>query len=277
VDAPLELGHCRANSTGPNSLETIRMVKCLRSLLLAGGVSALLIAAGPLAAQEFNDKQREEIGAIVRDYLLKNPEILREAFQALERKQQEAEAAAAKSKIGERASEIFRHPGDLVAGNPDGKITLVEFFDYNCGYCKRSLPDVLKLVEENKDLKIVMKEWPILGPGSTYASKAAIASREQGKYWDFHLALMEERGLDEAKVLEVAKRVGLDVEKLKADMEKPEVQALIDLNMSLAESLNIQGTPAFLIDEHLFPGAVGFSALAEAVQAVRGAGGCKVC
>lgn len=248
-----------------------------RSLLLGGALGLALLAPIAAAAQEFNDKQREELGQIIRDYLIKNPEVLREAFQALEKKQQEAEASAAKAKIGERAAELFKAPGDLVAGNPDGKITMVEFFDYNCGYCKRSLPDVLKLIEENKDLRVVMKEWPILGPGSTYASKAAIASRAQGKYWEFHLALMEETGIDEAKVLDTAKRLGLDVEKLKADMENPEVQAIIDLNMSLAESLNIQGTPAFLVDEQLFPGAVGFEALAEAVKSVRAAGGCKVC
>ncbi len=248
-----------------------------RSLLLAGALGFALTAPLTSHAQEFNDKQREELGQIIHDYLVKNPEVLREAFQALEKKQQDAEASAAKAKIGERAADIFKSPGDLVAGNPDGKITMVEFFDYNCGYCKRSLPDVLKLVEENKDLRLVMKEWPILGPGSTYASKAAIASREQGKYWDFHLALMEESGIDEAKVLETAKRIGLDVDKLKADIEKPEVQAIIDRNMSLAESLNIQGTPAFLVDEQLFPGAVGFDALTEAVKTVRGAGGCKVC
>jgi len=253
------------------------MAAKLRNIVMAGGVSALLLAPVMAAAQEFSDKQREELGGIIREYLIQNPEVLREAFQALERKQQEADAKAAQAKIGERAADIFRAPGDLVAGNPEGKITLVEFFDYNCGYCKRSLPDLLKLVEENKDLRVVMKEWPILGPGSLYASKAAIASREQGKYWDFHLALMEERGIDEAKVLEVAKRVGLDVEKLKADMEKAEVQAMIDRNMNVAESLNIQGTPAFLVDEQLFPGAVGFGALAEAVKTVRDAGGCKIC
>ena len=165
-----------------------------------------------------------------------------------------------------------------MAGNPAGKVTVVEFFDYNCGYCKRSLPDVLKLIETDKDVKLVIKEFPILGPGSLVAAKAAVAARRQGKYWEFHLALMNEKGaIDEARVFEVAKTVGLDGAKLRRDMEDPEIAKIIARNHTTAEALGIQGTPAFVIDQTLVPGALGFEALTGAVAAVREAGGCKLC
>ena len=253
------------------------MFRKSRVLLLASFAAGCLALPSLVAAEEFNAKQREEMGQIIREYLLKNPEVLRDAFQELEKKTQEAETAAAQSAIVDNAKDIFRAEGDLVVGNPEGKITLVEYFDYNCGYCKRSVSDVDKLMQENKDLRIVFKEWPILGPGSTYAAKAAMASRKQNKYWEFHVALMAERGLDEEKVHKVAQGLGLDVEKLKADMQDPEIQKILDRNMKTAEALGIQGTPAFLVDDQMFPGAVGYSALAEAVGKVRDAGGCKVC
>lgn len=253
------------------------MPTIVRRAVVAGLLVIGLSVPPPLAAQEFTDRQREELGTIIRDYLIENPEVLRDVLQALERKSKEAESAATEAVIGERAAEIFRSSDDLVVGNPDGNVTLVEFFDYNCGYCKRSMPDVLKLIESDSDLRVVLKEWPILGPGSSYAAKAALASRRQGKYWEFHLALMSERTVDEKRVIEVATRIGLDVAKLKADMETPEVSSVIDRNMQLADALGLQGTPAFLIDQHLIPGAVGYTALAEVVAGVRRDGGCKVC
>lgn len=240
----------------------------------------ILLVAGLLPsaamAQEFNERQREELGTIIREYLIENPEVLREAIQALEKKQKDAEESAAKLAIVEKADEIYRSNADLVAGNPNGSVTMAEFFDYNCGYCKRAMSDVLKLIETDKDLRVVLKEWPILGEGSAYAAKAALASRNQGKYWDFHVALMQERSVDAQKVLEVAERIGLDVEKLKADMEAPEVQQTIDSNMQLAEALGLRGTPAFLIGEQLLPGALPYRVLEQTIAAVR-RDGCKVC
>jgi protein-disulfide isomerase len=227
-------------------------------------------------AQQFNEQQREELGTIIRDYLIGNPEVLREAIQALERKQQEAQEAAAKQAIVERADELYRSDADLIAGNPEGGVTMAEFFDYNCGYCKRAMPDVLKLIESDKDLRVVLKEWPILGEGSVFAAKAALASRKQGKYWEFHLALMQERSVNEPKVLEVAERVGLDVEQLKSDMARPEVEEVIERNMRLAEALGLRGTPAFLIGEQLLPGAMPYRVLEQTIATVR-KDGCKVC
>ena len=229
-------------------------------------------------AGEFTDAQKVEIGKLVREYLLKNPEVLRDAFRELERRTQANKAKKARTAIKQNADLLFHAKGDLIAGNPDGKITLVEFFDYNCGFCKRSFPDILKLAESEKELKIVIKEFPILGPGSLAAAKASIAAGMQGKYWEFHNQLMPVRGaIDEKKALAVAAKLGLDMDKLKKDMESSRVREILTRNLQLAEALNIQGTPAFFIDDQFFPGAVGFSQLSKAIAKVRDNGGCKVC
>ena len=247
-----------------------------RSAVAAALLSATVMLPQGLLAEEFSAEQRDEMGQIIRDYLIKNPEVLREAIQALEAKEKAAEAAAATAAIGERAEEIYRSEDDLVAGNPDGSVTMTEFFDYNCGYCKRAMSDVLALIESDDDLKVVFKEWPILGEGSRFASRAALASKRQGKYWEFHIALMEARSVDEKTTLEVAERVGLDVEQLKTDMERPEVAAVIERNMELAQALGVQGTPAFFIDDQVIPGAVGVKSMSKIIAEVREEG-CKVC
>jgi protein-disulfide isomerase len=252
------------------------MITSLRSAVLAIPLATALLLPSALAAQEFTESQREEMGGIIRDYLLENPEILREVIEALEAKEQQAGAAAAMAAIGERGAELYRSGDDLVAGNPDGSVTMAEFFDYNCGYCKRAMSDVLALIESDDDLRVVFKEWPILGEGSRFAARAALASRRQGKYWEFHLALMETRSVNEATTLEVAERIGLDVDQLKADMERPEVAAVIDRNMRLAKAFGIQGTPAFFVDDQMIPGAVGHDALAQVIGQVREEG-CKIC
>lgn len=251
----------------------MRRLICTAIICLAAALSGSSAYAAP-----FNDEQRGEIGSIVREYLLNNPEIIREALQELEKKETAEDSAKQKVAIKDNADQIFRSSLDLVAGNPNGKVTMVEFFDYNCGYCKRAMPDVMRMVEEDKDLKLVMKEFPILGPGSLVAAKAALASKKQGKYWDFHLALLGHEGQVAAdSVMEIAKSVGLDVAKLKTDMESEEIDAILEANMSLAQKLGIQGTPAFIIDETLIPGAIGFEGLTASVKQVRDQGGCKVC
>jgi protein-disulfide isomerase len=239
---------------------------------------AIAVAGASAYAASFNDQQKEEIGGIVREYLLNNPGLLREVLQELEKKESADDSARQKVALKDNADQIFRSSLDLVAGNPNGKVTMVEFFDYNCGYCKRAMPDVMRMVEEDKDLRLVMKEFPILGPGSLVAAKAALASKKQGKYWDFHLAMLGRDGHVEADaVMEIAKSVGLDVQKLKADMESEEIGDIIEANMSLAQKLGIQGTPAFIVDETLIPGAIGYEALAASVKQVRDQGGCKLC
>jgi protein-disulfide isomerase len=253
------------------------MAMTLRSAVTAGILAFGLLSPSSLPAQEFSQDQREEMGGIIRDYLLEHPEVLREVIQALEAKEQQSAATAATAAISERGKEIYSSEHDLVAGNPDGSVTMTEFFDYNCGYCKRAMSDILALIKSDDDLRVVFKEWPILSEGSRFASRAALASRRQDKYWEFHLALMETRKVDEASTMEVAERIGLDVEQLKADMASPEVAAVIDRNMQLAVALGIQGTPAFFIDKQFIPGAVGHDALAKVIGEVRKEGGCTVC
>lgn len=254
----------------------------MRSRIFKLGLVASFVAglALPVAvhAAEFNAAQKKEMGQIVREYLMKNPEVLRDVFRELERKEAQAKAEGAKAAIKKYASDIYRADGDLVVGNPAGDVTMVEFFDYNCGYCKRSLPDVLKLIKSDAKLKFVVKEFPILGPGSMFAAQAAIASRKQGKYWDFHLALMKHRGaVNKSVVLKKAKEIGLDMDKLKKDMKAPEVIDIIRRNHVVAQALNINGTPAFLVGKKIFPGAVGYNRLSGAVDTIRKDGGCKVC
>ncbi len=250
------------------------MPKTIRAILIA--MIALFVL--PAQAAEFNDAQKKELGDIIRQYLMENPEVLRDAMQELERKQQLAEDAARVDSLKALSSDIYRSKDDLVGGNPNGNVTLVEFFDYNCGYCKRAFPDVMKMIETDKDLRLVMKEFPILGPGSTYAARAALASRKQGKYWEYHMAMMAHEGrIDESVADQIAQANGLDVKKLKADMEADEVNQVIARNMQLADVLKIQGTPAFIIDETIIPGAVGYEALTAVVKQVRDNGGCKIC
>lgn len=245
--------------------------------LLAITTFALLLPQ-TVSAGEFTDKQREEIGTIVREYLLKNPDVLVEVSQELERLQKQAEEEQRKNAIAENADEIFRSGTDFVAGNPQGDVTIVEFFDYNCPWCKKSMPIIKKLLETDGKLRIVFKEFPILGEGSEYAARAAMASQTQGKYLEFHLALLDHAGMIDAQAVdEIAQNVGIDLKKLKADMESADIAAAIGRNLKLAQTLGISGTPAFVIDKTVIPGYVLERALAAAVQEVRDAGGCSVC
>lgn len=242
--------------------------------------AALLLAFTLPAAAEssFNDAQKAEIGQIVRDYLLANPEILLELSQTLDAKQKEAEAQQREVAMAANADQIFRSPHDHVAGNPQGDVTIVEFFDYNCSWCKTGFSEVVSLIEQDKNLRVVLKEFPIFGGDSDYAARAAVAARNQGKYWELHSALFSHEGkVTKLVVDEAAKAAGLDLAKLKTDMESQEVTDIIGANHTLAQSLAIKGTPAFIIDTHVTPGYLPAPDLLAAVQQVRETGGCKLC
>jgi protein-disulfide isomerase len=241
-------------------------------------LAAAALLAGSVPASALSDADKDEVRAVIKDYLVKNPEIIEEALAELKRKQEQGEADAAKAAIAENAAAIYHSEGDLVLANPGGKIAMVEFFDYNCGYCKRAFPDVIRLMELEGDVRVVMKEFAILGPGSVFAARAALASRRQGKYREMHLALMKHEGrLDEDSVMAIAAEQGLDKDALTRDMDSSEVASIIAANSALAERLNIGGTPAFIIGQTLIPGAVGLEGLSAAVKEVRDAGGCKIC
>lgn len=249
------------------------MFKCFQAVTLA-----FVVVAAPALADDFNDGQRKDIGEIVRDYLLENSDILLDVSKKLEERQQAEEASKREDALKTRADGIFRMEGDYVAGNPDGDVSVVEFFDYNCGWCKKGVLEVLAMLNEDKKLRLVLKEFPIFGGDSEYAAKAALAPRKQGKYWQFHLALLGHEGkVTRGSVDTIAADVGLDVAKLKTDMGTSEVTEVIRKNQELAGALSISGTPAFVIDTEVVRGFLPKEGLMSSVDKVRQGGGCKLC
>jgi protein-disulfide isomerase len=223
--------------------------------------------------------QRKEIEAIVKDYLLNNPEIMLEIQNALEAKMDKLQAERTAAVIKSNAPEIFRPAFSPVVGNAKGDVPIVEFFDYNCGYCKRAFGDVAKLIEKEKQVRFILKELPILSKGSEEAAKVALAAKMQGKYWEFHRAMLESQGqANEASALRVAEKVGADMPRLKKDMASAEVQKEIDETRALASKLGIQGTPHFMVADRIIPGAPEnlLERMSTLVAEVR-KDGCKVC
>jgi protein-disulfide isomerase len=261
-----------------NSPETqgFTMYAAVRTLLLS--ILVLWGLGFTVHAAEFNEGQRKEMESIIRDYLLANPDLLREMGQLLEQKERLAEDAQRKGALVSNADQIFRDGTDFVAGNPNGKVTMVEFFDYNCGWCKKGFSEVLALIESDKDLRFVLKEFPIFGGDSDYAAQAAIAASKQGKYWDLHVAMFSHEGKVTKEIVdELAAALGIDMARLKKDMESPETAGILERNRNLAQSLAINGTPAFIIDDKLVPGYLPKTELASAINDVRAKGGCSLC
>lgn len=230
------------------------------------------------AGASVGDLPVDAIRQIVRDYLLEQPELLIEVQQALQAKRDAQAAAEAQQVIQLYHDEIFADPEAPVAGNPEGAIVLVEFFDYRCGYCRRVKTTVETLLAENDDLRFVFKEFPILGPESTLAARAALASRAQGLYEPFHWALLGADGpFDLDHILKVARSVGLDDERLARDMEDPTIDTLINRNADLASALGVRGTPAFVIGDRMIRGALPIAqfriAIADARQALKDGAG----
>lgn len=250
-------------------------------VVLALAASSALLPQQVSAQETFSKTQINEMHNVIREYLLENPSIINEMIEKLQSAERAQQEKLAREAIASNAKQLFHNEDDVVVGNPDGNVTLVEFFDYNCGYCKRSVADVLRFTDEDKNLRIVMKEFPILSEGSMIASRAAVASKKQGKYWEFHLAMMASSdNIDsEAKVMSIAAETGLDVAKLKADMtaDAAAIENTLNANRALAQSLGINGTPAFVIDDTLVPGAMPYEQLANSVKTVRDNGGCKLC
>jgi protein-disulfide isomerase len=204
----------------------------------------------------FSDEQKKALGEIIKDYLVKNPEIMIDVQTALEEKMQKDQDAKLKSFMTENGKSIFRGPNSSVAGDPNGDITVVEFFDYNCGYCKRGLPEVQKLLQNDKKVRFVFKELPILSKGSEEAARIALAVKRQGKYWEFHQAMLGAKGrADEASALKIAASLGVDLAKVKADMASDDVKNELRDDLLLAKQMGINGTPHFLVGDKSIPGA----------------------
>lgn len=247
----------------------------MASLLARFAAPALVLGllAMPAIAQQKPSFTREEIEAIIREYIVKNPEILQEAAVELERRQAEAQAEAVKKYTADPKSPLYESPNHMVVGNPKGDVTLVEFFDYNCGFCKRGLKDMIRLAETDKNLRIVLKDFPILSPGSREASAIAFAYKQQAtreNYWKFHVNLMGYEGrIGKDEALAVAKELGADMKRLEADLGKPGFDAAFEETRSLAGPLGITGTPTYVVAEDVVVGARGFDTLAARIANYR--------
>jgi protein-disulfide isomerase len=216
------------------------------------------------------DMSQDEFERRVRDYLLAHPEVVGDALARLEAKQGEDDAAAGRAALKDRSTVVFHDPDSPVSGNPNGDVTLVEFFDYNCPYCKMMAPVMEQTEAADPQLRIVYKEFPILGPGSEFAAKAALAANKQGKYGAFRHALYQVRGhVDEAQVLEAAKAVGLDVDRMKADMQDAVIESELAKNAKLGEILHITGTPGFVIGNQITTGATDAKSFAALIAKAR--------
>ena len=248
----------------------------MRHILRLAAAAAFVAAAGAANAQSFSEPQRGEIERIIREYLLKHPEVLQDAIAELEKKQAIADAEKHRAAVSENAALLFDSPRQVTIGNPQGDVTFVEFFDYNCGYCKRALDDMLTLMKDDPKLKVVLKEFPVLGPGSIEAARVATAVRMQDKtgkkYLDFHRKMLALRGpADKARAIAAAKEAGLDIARLERDLESPEVKESLDEAFKLAERLGLNGTPSYVIGKDVVIGAVGLAALREKVNTARAA------
>jgi protein-disulfide isomerase len=245
---------------------------------LAGRLARACLAAGLVLAASASARAEEakavelpveQIEKIVREYLLREPEVVYQALEELQRRQAEATAARQRAAIAENQDELMDDPASPVGGNPDGDVTLVEFFDYRCAYCRRVVSSVRALLDEDHALRMVFKELPVLGPDSVRAARAALASRRQDRYVPFHFALMTADDLSLEGIRAIAGSVGLDPDQLEADMAAPEVMAAIEANYALANELGIEGTPAFVIGDQLIPGAVDKARLQQLLDQAR--------
>jgi protein-disulfide isomerase len=235
---------------------------------------ALGVTPPAASAENFSDGQRGEIETIVKNYLIANPEVLEEAMAELTKRQAAAEAEKHEASVATNADAIFNSPRGVTLGNRDGDVTFVEFFDYNCGYCKRAMSDMLDLMKSDSKLKVVLKEFPVLGEGSVEAARVAVAVRMQDpggkKYLDFHQKLLGGRGpADKARAMAAAKDAGLDTARIEKDMASPEVRATIEENFKLAEAMGMNGTPSYVIGKQVVVGAVGLDGLKEKIGVAR--------
>jgi protein-disulfide isomerase len=245
----------------------------LPKIFTALALTASVAVAFPAAA--LDDAQKKEFGEFIKQYLIENPEIMIDVQTALQKKQEAARLVKANAVISDNKSTIFDAKYDMTIGNPKGDITIVEFFDYNCGYCRHALSDMQTMLKKDKNVRFVLKEFPILGPESVAAHKVSDAFRKLApeKYSQFHIALLSSDGrADEASAIEVAKSLGLSEKQIREEMAKSASDASVQETYQLAQSLGITGTPSYIIGNELVQGAVGFDDLETKVKNMRTCG-----
>src|SRR5271165_185112 len=234
----------------------------------AAGLLAILLVlpAASVHAQLFTGDQRSEIERIVKEYLLSHPELLQDVMTELDKRQTAADTEKHRAAVKEHSATIFDSPRQVTLGNTQGDVTMVEFFDYNCAFCKRAMSDMLDLLKNDPKLRVVLKEFPVLGEGSVQAAQVAVAVRMQDKtgkkYLDFHTKLLGGRGpADKARALAAAKEAGFDMTRLDKDLQSDEVKQTLEENLKLAEGLGLNGTPSYVFPAEVVVGAVGLPAL----------------
>jgi len=245
-------------------------------VLIAAAFALSLLPRTVSATESFSEPQKTEIQSIIKGYLLDHPEILRDAFNELERREEIAQSLKREKALSDEKSPLYNSSNQAVIGNPNGKVTLIEFFDYNCGYCKRALDDLAKLMRDNPDLRVVLKDLPILSPGSIEAAAVATAARNQfkgDKFWEFHQKLLGSRGpVGKTQALAVAKDLGANMDQLEKDSTAPGVKEGIQENDQIAKGLMMNGTPSYVVGGEVIVGAVGYDELKAKIDNVRKCG-----
>lgn len=254
---------------------TVKIVGLFAFIIILIALSLLSIfkdfGASSGSTQHSHDLGREQVEQIISEYLDKNPEKIANALIAYQQKAEENRAKDAQKYIIEKKAEIEENPNDPIAGNANGDVTVVEFFDYSCGYCKRVFPLIEKLLNEDKNVKIVFKELPILGPNSVMTSKAALALHQiaPDKYFAFHKQAINSRISGADSLMKIVSDLGVDSAKVKELMDKPEINEKLSDIHELASSLGIRGTPAFIIGNTLVPGAVSYEDMVQLIEEAR--------
>jgi protein-disulfide isomerase len=223
--------------------------------------------AAPSSA--ISEKQKAEIETIIREYLIKNPNVLREAFQALQDQEEAQKEQAASAAMKTHKAEIYLDPDSPFSGNPSADVSVVVFFDYFCGYCKKTLPALDELTAKDKSVKVIYKEFPILSPQSTVAARAALAAGRQGKYAEFHKALVAANNASEETLKGISDKLGLNYLTLQKDMKDPQTLAALARTRKLAQVLHIDGTPSYLVGDQFIPGAVDIEVLTKTIREER--------
>jgi protein-disulfide isomerase len=249
----------------------------MRVFVLVAAVFIVLAQSATAHAQGQNgqglsDAQKKDVEALIGDYLRAHPEVILESVRAMQEREQAAQIKRQQDSLVSRRQEIERDPASPVVGNVNGNVTVTEFFDYRCGYCKAVLPSVQQLLKDDPNVRFVMKELPILSPESRIAAKIALAvwKNEPKRYQELHTKLMSAQGdFSERRIFALAKEAGVDVERARRGMDAPEIEQALAANMELAQALGITGTPGFVVGKQLAPGAIDYDTLKRFVAEAR--------
>ncbi len=239
---------------------------------------AILIALSPApaSAKELSAEEKAAFEAVIHDYLLKNPEVVQEALNALQRKQEEDSKIARLKVIEDKNGPLFTSGASVSIGNAKGDIAIIEFFDYNCGYCKKGLPDIQRILDTDKNVRVILRDFPILSKESQEAAVVALALKAQlppEKFWEFHVNLMSVHGrIGKEQAMDAAKEAGADMARLAKDMGSEKIRNHLTETMEIAQKLDISGTPSYILGDEVVVGAVGFDDLSTRIASIRKCG-----